>query len=229
MKEATVDLMRTHLLKELGDVWDAEQQLLTALPRMARAAAAGSLRRTLKKHCSETCRHLKRLNQALRILGTRPACTASEGMKKLLAEGEAVLNTIPEGAVRDAVIITAARKVGHFEMASYATARTYANVLGESSVAALLDYTLSEEKAADLILAIIAETIVNPDAADEYIDGNQRTRVDVSRHHSPRSSLTASDPPGLTTRSPNALRARASKSRRGRGPGAGLRCLDRDP
>lgn len=167
MKAATVDLVRTYLLNELSDVWDAEQQLLTALPRMARAATAGSLRRSLKKHFSATRRHLQRLNQAFRMLGTRPACTASEGRKKLLAEGEAVVNITPEGAVRDAVIIAAARKISHFEMARYETARTYAIVLGESRVAALLEDTLSEEKSADLIFANIAKTIVNPDAADE--------------------------------------------------------------
>jgi ferritin-like metal-binding protein YciE len=196
-KVATVDLMRTHLLKELSDVWDAEQQLLTVLPRMARAATAGSLRRSLKKHFRETCRHLTRLNHAFRILGTRPACTASAGMKKLLAEGEAALNTTPEGAVRDAVIITAARKIAHFEMASYATARTYAIVLGESSVAPLLAYTLSEEKGADLILANIAETIVNPDAADEC---TKEVRVGRPRGRSASSSGCARRSPRVRPR-----------------------------
>jgi hypothetical protein len=89
-------------------------------------------------------------------------------MQGLLSEGEEVMNKTPAGALRDAVMITAAQKVEHYEMASYGTARTYAQVLGEGGVARLLAQTLKEEKAADGKLTAIAEGSVNEEAAEEW-------------------------------------------------------------
>jgi hypothetical protein len=89
-------------------------------------------------------------------------------MQGLLEEGETVLNKTPAGALRDVVMITGAQKVEHYEMASYGTARTYAQVLGETGVARLLAQTLKEEKAADLALTRIAEGSINEDAAEEW-------------------------------------------------------------
>jgi hypothetical protein len=89
-------------------------------------------------------------------------------MKGLLKEGESHMKKTPAGALRDAVMITGAQKVEHYEMASYGTARTYAQVLGESSVARLLEQTLKEEKVADRTLTEIAESSVNEEAAEEF-------------------------------------------------------------
>jgi hypothetical protein len=89
-------------------------------------------------------------------------------MKGLLSEGEQMMKQTPEGALRDAVMITAAQKVEHYEMASYGTARTYAQVLGEPAVARLLEQSLKEEKAADGKLTTIAESSVNEEAAEEW-------------------------------------------------------------
>jgi ferritin-like metal-binding protein YciE len=116
----------------------------------------------------ETRGHITRLNEALRSLGETPRSKTCQGMKGLLEEGEAVMNKTPAGALRDAVMITGAQKVEHYEMASYGTARTYAEVLGETEVARLLEQTLKEEKAADLTLTRIAEDGVNEDAAEEW-------------------------------------------------------------
>jgi hypothetical protein len=109
-----------------------------------------------------------RVDHALRELGETPLSKRCEGMKGLLDEGKTVMNKTPEGALRDAVLITGAQKVEHYEMASYGTARTYAAVLRETRVARLLQQTLKEKKAADLTLTTIAERSVNEDAADEW-------------------------------------------------------------
>jgi ferritin-like metal-binding protein YciE len=160
--------LRTHLIEELTDLLDAENQLTRALPKMAAAATTKTLKSAFEKHLQETRGQITRLNQALRQLGERPRRKACEGMQGLLAEGESVMKKTPEGALRDAVMITAAQKVEHYEMASYGTARTYARVLGEAEVARLLDQNLKEEKAADGKLTVIAERSVNQDAAEEW-------------------------------------------------------------
>src|SRR3954471_13385400 len=163
-----VDSLRAHLVEELTDLVDAETQLTKALPRMAEAAATAALRTAFRTHLQETRGHITRLNQALRELGEKPARKTCEAMKGLLTEGEELINSAPEGALRDAMMITAAQKVEHYEMASYGTVRTYAQVLGEPGVARLLAQTLKEEKAADGKLTTIAERSVNEDAAEEW-------------------------------------------------------------
>ncbi len=163
-----VDSLRTHLVEELFDLLDAENQLIKALPRMAKSATTALLKTAFQRHLAETRQHVVRLRKALQQLGERPRRTTCEAMQGLLTEGEDVMKRAPEGAVRDAVMITAAQKVEHYEMASYGTARTYAEVLGEPGVARLLAQTLKEEKAADGKLTTIAERSVNEDAAEEW-------------------------------------------------------------
>jgi ferritin-like metal-binding protein YciE len=165
--------LRAHLIEELTDLLDAETQLTQALPKMAAAATTKPLKTAFQKHLQETRGHITRLNQALQQLGERPRRKTCEGMEGLLSEGEEVMNKAPEGALRDAVMITAAQKVEHYEMASYGTARTYAQVLGESSVARLLGQTLKEEKAADSKLSAIAEDSVNEEAAEAWQSQSQ--------------------------------------------------------
>jgi ferritin-like metal-binding protein YciE len=165
---ASVDSLRTHLVEELADLLDAEQQLTRALPKLAGAATFKPLKQAFQKHLKETRMHLSRLRDAMRELGESPSSKTCEGMQGLLEEGETVMNKTPAGPLRDAVLITGAQKVEHYEMASYGTARTYAKVLGHANVARLLDKTLREEKAADLTLTQIAERSVNEDAAEQW-------------------------------------------------------------
>ena len=166
MSEATS--LRRHLIDELRDLLDAEQQLTRALPKFADAAAAAPLRQAFQKHLKETERHLDRLNQALTALGETPRAKRCVGMRGLIAEGNQMVGTSPKGALRDAIMISGAQKVEHYEMAAYGTARTYAEVLGRSDVARLLDDSLQEEKAADQTLTDIAEQNVNNRAAEEF-------------------------------------------------------------
>ena len=101
-----VDSLRTHLVDELVDLRDAEEQLTKALPKLARSATSKPLRTAFEKHLKETRAHVTRLNQALRDLGETPRSKTCEGMKGLLKEGETAMNKAPEGALRDAVMIT---------------------------------------------------------------------------------------------------------------------------
>jgi ferritin-like metal-binding protein YciE len=165
MSEATS--LRRHLIDELRDLLDAEQQLTRALPKFADAAATPPLKQAFQKHLKETERHVDRLNQALAALGETPHPKRCVGMRGLLAEGNQMAGTSPKGALRDAIMISGAQKVEHYEMAAYGTARTYAEVLGRSDVARLLDDSLQEEKAADQKLTEIAEQTVNHRAAEE--------------------------------------------------------------
>jgi ferritin-like metal-binding protein YciE len=165
---AAVVSLHAHLVEELTDLRDAETQLTQALPKLAQSATSRELRTAFQKHLKETRTHLTRIDQALRALGETPSSKTCEAMKGLLKEGERHMKKSPAGALRDAVLITGAQKVEHYEMASYGTARTYAHVLGEQQVAKLLEQTLREEKAADRTLTQIAERSVNEEAAEEF-------------------------------------------------------------
>jgi ferritin-like metal-binding protein YciE len=162
------DSLRAHLIDELRDLRDAEEQLTKALPKLAQAATAKRLRSAFQKHLKETRGHASRLDRALQELGERATSKTCEAMKGLLKEGQSMVDKTPAGALRDAVMITGAQKVEHYEMASYGTARTYAQVLGEPAVARLLAQTLREEKHADRTLTQIAERSVNVNAAEEW-------------------------------------------------------------
>jgi ferritin-like metal-binding protein YciE len=163
-----ISSLRAHLVDELIDLLDAEKQLAKALPKLARTATSSALRRAFDKHLNETRRHVTRLTEALRHLGEAQKSRTCEGMQGLLQESHHMVRNAPDGAIRDAVMITGAQKVEHYEMASYGTARTYARVLGEKAVARLLEQTLREEKAADRALTRIAEASVNRVAADSW-------------------------------------------------------------
>jgi ferritin-like metal-binding protein YciE len=135
---------------------------------MARAAAAVRLKQAFQSHLKETRRQIQRLQKSMRLLGERPKSKTCEGMEGLLQEGDEMMTAAPAGALRDAVMIASAQKVEHYEIASYGTARTFAQVLGELGVARLLEQTLKEEKAADVKLTNIAEASVNERAAEQW-------------------------------------------------------------
>ena len=166
----TVVSLREHLVEELNDLLDAEQQLIEALPQMAQRAASRELKAAFKTHLAETRTHQRRVSQALRQLGEKPDGSTCEAMEGLIEEGERLMKSGQPGALQDAMLITAAQKVEHYEIASYGTARTYAQVVGERAIAKLLQQTLKEEKAADKKLTSIADGSVNKRAGEEWED-----------------------------------------------------------
>ena len=165
---ASVASLREHLVEELNDLLDAEQQLIEALPQMAQRASSRELRTAIRSHLAETRQHAKRVTQALKQLGEKASGNTCEAMEGLLEEGQELMDGSDAGALRDAMMITAAQKVEHYEIATYGTVRTYAQVVGERGVAKLLQQTLKEEHAADRKLTKIAVGSINRRAAAEW-------------------------------------------------------------
>jgi ferritin-like metal-binding protein YciE len=149
---------------ELKDLYSAENQLIKALPRMAKAATSPELRRALEKHLGETRRQAQRLEQIGRALDVRVAGKKCKGMEGLINEGKELLQEDLADSAMDAALIGAAQKVEHYEIAAYGTARTHAQVLGRANVARLLQQTLDEEGATDKKLTTIAERVSNAEA-----------------------------------------------------------------
>jgi ferritin-like metal-binding protein YciE len=165
---ASVGSLREHLVEELNDLLNAEQQLIEALPQMADKASTRELKAAFKSHLAQTRTHERRAAQALKRLGESASGKTCEAMEGLLDEGEQLMSSAGGGALLDAMLITAAQKVEHYEIATYGTVRTYAKLLGEPQVAKLLEQTLKEEKQADRKLTGIAEASVNKRAAKEF-------------------------------------------------------------
>jgi ferritin-like metal-binding protein YciE len=167
-KMASVASLREHLVEELNDLLSAEQQLIEALPQMQEKASDRQLKAAFRSHLAQTRGHEKRVAQALKQLGEEADAKTCEAMEGLLEEGQELMESADAGALLDAMLITAAQKVEHYEIATYGTVRTYARVIGERGVAKLLEQTLKEEKAADKKLTSIAEGAVNRKASKEW-------------------------------------------------------------
>lgn len=154
-------------LHELGDLLDAEQQILKALPRMIKASFSAELRDGFIKHEKQTHEHVARLKKAFALLDEKPKKIHCKGMKGVLEEGAEVLKTKMPKALKDAALIGAAQRVEHYEMAGYGTARAHAEIMGHSEVASLLQQTLDEESDTNENLTLIADTAVNARAFRE--------------------------------------------------------------
>jgi len=165
---APVASLREHLVEELNDLLNSERQLIDALPQMQEKASNKQLKAAFRSHLAQTRTHEKRIAQALRQLGEKADGKTCEAMEGLLAEGEELMSGADGGALLDAMLITAAQKVEHYEIATYGCVRTYAQVIGERGVAKILEQTLKEEKAADRKLTSIAEGAVNRRASKEW-------------------------------------------------------------
>jgi len=153
------------LIEQLKDLYDAENRLTEALPKMAEAAYTPSLRKAFLSHLEETKNHVLRLDQAFAALGREAERNTCQAMKGLISEGSEVIDAKGEAIVRDAALIAAAQRVEHYEMAGYGSARTFAQQLNLPNVAALLQRTLDEEGAADQKLTELATTEINSEAS----------------------------------------------------------------
>ena len=153
-------------LAGLQDIYDAEHQITQALPKMTEAATSPKLKQAFEKHLAETQGQITRLEKVFDLLGEKPKRKACVATKGLIAEGNEHIKEVAKGPVLDAVLIEGAQKIEHYEIASYGTARTYANQVGQTEIAALLEETLKEEEATDLALTALAESGINKKAAD---------------------------------------------------------------
>ena len=163
---ATLDSLEALLHDELKDIYDAEKQLTKALPKLAKKATADELRSAFDEHLRQTEQHMERLEQVFEQLGMPVRGKTCKGMKNLIAEGEDMIGDADDDATRDALMIAAAQKVEHYEIAAYGTMRTWANLLGKNDIAGIFEDTLEEEKETDQRLTEIAESFVNEAAAE---------------------------------------------------------------
>ncbi len=158
---AKVKSLEDLLVEELKDLFDAENQLMRALPKMAKAATAPELKEAFQEHLEITKGQVERLVQVFEELGQPAKGKRCEAMKGLITEGQELMSQEIGPEILDAGLIGAAQKVEHYEMAGYGTVRTMADVLGHKEAARLLDQTLKEEGDADKKLTMIAKRFVN--------------------------------------------------------------------
>ncbi len=182
-----INSLRELYVEQLRDLYDAENQLIKALPKMAKEASSDELRQGIEEHLEQTRGHAERLEQIFEQLGEKPKGKKCKGMQGLLDEGKETLEEDMEEDTKDAAIIAAAQRVEHYEISGYGTARTYANLLGENEAAELLEETLNEEKETDQKLTQLAEEI-NVEAAE----GSGEEEGEESRPSRARSSSSGS-------------------------------------
>ena len=151
-------------LDQLRDLYNAEHQLVKALPKMAKAASCDELKQAFEGHLEETRGHVERLEKVFELLGQKAKGKTCEAMKGLVKEGGEMIGEDAEDSVKDAGLICAAQRVEHYEIAGYGCVRTFARQLGHEDAAKLLEETLNEEKGADEKLSAIAESMVNAEA-----------------------------------------------------------------
>jgi ferritin-like metal-binding protein YciE len=161
-----IKTMEELFVDELKDLYDAEKQIIKALPKMAKAASSEDLREAFQEHLEVTRKQVERLENIFSKLDDKPGGKKCAGMQGLIEEGQELLSEGDESPVLDAGLIAAAQKVEHYEIAGYGTARTHAELLGNREAARLLEQTLQEEKRTDEKLTELAENLVNQEAAE---------------------------------------------------------------
>jgi ferritin-like metal-binding protein YciE len=146
-------------VEQLKDLYNAENQLVKALPKMAKAARSEALREGFEQHLQQTKGHVQRLEQILGAMDENPKGRKCAGMQGLVQEGEEVIEENSDGDALDAGLIAAAQRVEHYEIAGYGCVRTFAELLGESEAVNLLQQTLDEEKETDEKLTEIGKEV----------------------------------------------------------------------
>ncbi len=152
-------------LEQLRDLYDAENQLVEALPKMAEAAHSPDLKKGFNDHLRQTHEHVTRLERIFKALDEKPDGTTCKAMKGLVKEGDEMIKAKGDPDVLDAGLIACAQRVEHYEIAAYGTVRAYSKALNRADATALIEKTLQEEKEADHKLTQLAESHINSDAS----------------------------------------------------------------
>jgi ferritin-like metal-binding protein YciE len=153
-------------VEELRDTYDAEKQLIKALPKMAKAASSAELRSAFETHLEETRGHVERLEQVFESLEEKVKGKHCEGIAGIIEEGKSIMEEEFDEAAMDACLIAAGQRAEHYEMAAYGTLVAWARAMGHTEAADLLQETLDEEKATDEKLTTLAEGGINQEAAE---------------------------------------------------------------
>lgn len=194
-------------IMELRDAYDAEKQLIKALPKMAKAASTEGLRDALEQHLEETREHVTRLEQVFGTLDEKVKGKHCDGIAGIIEEGQNALAEDLDDAALDACIIAAGQRAEHYEMAAYGTLVAWARAMGHDEAAELLQETLDEEKAADETLTSLAEGGINEEAA-------QMAHPDEDDAESGDEDASEEEAPAAASRG---TRATAGKTSNGRG------------
>src|SRR5688572_9523586 len=177
----SLESLRDLYVEELKDIYNAEKQLLKALPRMAKRADSPELQQAFREHVDVTQKQVERLDQIFEGLGKKASGKKCKGMEGLIEEGKSMLEEDGAPAVIDAGLIAAAQRVEHYEIAVYGTLKTYARILGDGDAAGLLEETLEEEKETDEKLNQIAESLnLEAEEAGEKEEGDEDAETSSS-------------------------------------------------
>ena len=149
----------------LKDIYFAEKKILTALPKMAKAAQSDELRAAFEKHHAETEGQVERLEQVFGLIGKKAQGKTCDAIVGIVEEGQEVMKEYKWSPALDAGLLAGAQAVEHYEISRYGTLKTWADELGLRDAVRLLDATLQEEKKTDATLTRIAESVVNKEAA----------------------------------------------------------------
>ena len=184
------DSLRQLYIDELKDLYNAETQLVKALPKMAKASSNAQLRQAFEEHLRQTSEQVSRLEQIFDLLEEKPTGKKCLGMEGLVKEGSETMQEKYGDAVMDAAIIGAAQRVEHYEIAGYGTARAFAELLGEEEHISLIEQTLEEDKQADEKLTQLAEKI-NAQASEGDDTGSEDSEARASKTTGKNSSKRA--------------------------------------
>ena len=210
----SADNLREALVEEIRDLYNAEKQLLKALPKMAKGASNDELRDAFESHLEETEGHVTRLERVFELLDEKPRGKHCAGMAGIIEEGSDVLQEDMEDAVLDACLIASGQRAEHYEMAAYGTSIAWAKALDLGEVAKVLQETLNEEKAADEKLSALAESGINEAAtageSEDEMDAEEGAAKAHSRSPEPPSAAARS----AADRSANGKTARQRGGRR---------------
>jgi ferritin-like metal-binding protein YciE len=193
-KEMPKNSLRELYIDELRDLYNAETQLVKALPKMARASSSGRLREAFEEHLRQTSEHVSRLEEIFEQMEEKPTGKKCLAMDGLVKEGAETMKEDYDGEVMDAAIIGAAQRVEHYEIAGYGTVRDFAKILGEDEHVSLLEQTLDEEKQADKNLTELAVEI-NPlaagNAGEEEVEQGENIESRANQRNAAKSRRVA--------------------------------------
>ena len=192
--------LRDALVEEIRDLYNAEKQLVKALPKMAKGATSDELRQALESHLDETENQVTRLERVFELLDEKPRGKHCAGMAGIVEEGSEKLQEDMEDTVLDACVIASAQKVEHYEIGAYGTAIAWAEALGLNDVAEVLNETLEEEKAADQKLTALAESGIN----DAATAGESEEMDEDEEETTSRESTRRAEPAGASAKSARA-------------------------
>jgi ferritin-like metal-binding protein YciE len=200
--------LRDALVDEIRDIYNAEKQIVKALPKMVKGATSEELRDAFESHLEETQNQVTRLERVFELLDEKPRGKHCAGMAGILEEGSETLEEDAEDSVMDAKLIAGAQRVEHYEITAYGTAIAWAEALGLTEVAGVLGESLAEEKAADEKLSAIAESGIN----DAATAGESEDDMEDDDEATPKSA-GKSEPLTASARSASSGGAAGTKTR----------------